>query len=180
MDVNLNNYMEKIGNAYQLILSYDKGKEFAINEIYKASAIIDSNGECISNENVLKYNIFLLEKELKHCMVFSSTINKNNKIIIPLNFVKEIFDSENTITSDVILLFTIRDLIFEEQINFLDCFKDSFIKLSDIGADYIYENRLNNDNYNIIPIRLSNEDLLSNVLATLPFKEYQKIKKLNK
>ena len=174
MDINLNNYMEKIGDAYQLILSYDKGKEFAINEIYKANAIINEFGETINNASVLYYNIFLLEKELKYSMVFTSTTNKKNEVIIPLHFVKEIFSSKKTITSDVIMLLTLRNYLFEERNNFLDSFKDSFIKLSEIEAEYIFNGKLNNDNYNIIPIRLGSEDLLQNILATLPFKEYSK------
>lgn len=178
MDINLNNYMEKIGDAYQLILSYDKGKEFAINEIYKANAIINEFGETINNASVLYYNIFLLEKELKYSMVFTSTTNKKNEVIIPLHFVKEIFSSKKTITSDVIMLLTLRNYLFEERNNFLDSFKDSFIKLSEIEAEYIFNGKLNNDNYNIIPIRLGSEDLLQNILATLPFKEYSKMKKL--
>ena len=109
-------------------------------------------------------------------MVFTSTTNSKNKIIIPLHFIEKIFNSKTTITPEMISLFNISSLIFEEKNSFLDYIKNSFVKLSEIDAEYIYNGNINNDNYSIIPIRLNQENYLTDILATLPFKEYSKIK----
>ena len=60
MNVNLNNYMEKIRNSYMLVLSYGSEKNSIIKEIYTADLIVDKNYNTVSNNKVLEYNIFLL------------------------------------------------------------------------------------------------------------------------
>jgi len=170
-DMNLRNFIKKIGKYYQLVLGYGLGQNDTIKEIFKVSNILDECDNPITNQELIEYNLFILEKYLKYKMVFTSTTNKKSHIIIPLCFVKEIFNSKKTITSDVIKIFAIRNFLLEDEIEFFDIFIDSFIKLSDIGGEYIYDGNYNNNNYSIIPIRLCKYDLLSELLATLPYQQ---------
>ena len=169
--MNLRNFIKKIGKYYQLVFGYGLGQNDTIKEIFKVSNILDECDNPITNQELIEYNLFILEKYLKYKMVFTSTTNKKSHIIIPLCFVKEIFNSKKTITSDVIKIFAIRNFLLEDEIEFFDIFIDSFIKLSDIGGEYIYDGNYNNNNYSIIPIRLCKYDLLSELLATLPYQQ---------
>jgi len=171
MNISFKEFMSEIGKSYQLVLGYDKGKENMINDIYRANSIIDKNGEAINIDDVFNYNLFLLQDILECRMVFTSIDNPNTQIIIPMCFIETMFNSKYTITSDIIKLFKIREFILEDKVEFFDCFDESFIKLSDIGAEYIYDGKLNNDNYKVVPIRLGKEKILTELLVNVPYQQ---------
>lgn len=170
MESNVKKMIKELSKNYMLFLCYNNGNEI-IKDIFKVSAIVDKNDEIISYDTLVKYNLFLLEKEYGFKLVFSS---KNSSVIIPLHYIESIFNN-NSITSELLLYLAVSKYLLDED-KVSEIVNKNSIKLSKINAEYVYNGSLNNDNYSIMPIKLKNEITLSDLLVNVTKEEYQKVR----
>lgn len=170
MESNVKKMIKELSKNYMLFLCYNNGNEI-IKDIFKVSAIVDKNDEIISYDTLVKYNLFLLEKEYGFKLVFSS---KNSSVIIPLHYIESIFNN-NSITSELLLYLAVSKYLLDED-KVSEIVNKNSIKLNKINAEYVYNGSLNNDNYSIMPIKLKNEITLSDLLVNVTKEEYQKVR----
>ena len=138
----MNELNKKLSRNYHLILTYGLTNEYTIKDIYKASKIVDSMGTMIDEETLREDNLFLLEND-NYFMVFKG---RKSKIVIPLN-------SDITITTDKLAIYVISKTLFNDDKRLLDYFKNNYIKLSTVSGEYIYDEKVNSDNYSVVAIR---------------------------
>lgn len=145
----MNELNKKLSRNYHLILTYGLTNEYTIKDIYKASKIVDSMGTTIDEETLREDNLFLLEND-NYFMVFKG---RKSKIVIPLKYIETMFNSDITITTDKLAVYVISKTLFNDDKRLLDYFKNNYIKLSTVSGEYIYDEKVNSDNYSVVAIR---------------------------
>lgn len=145
----MNELNKKLSRNYHLILTYGLTNEYTIKDIYKASKIVDSMGTMIDEETLREDNLFLLEND-NYFMVFKG---RKSKIVIPLKYIETMFNSDITITTDKLAVYVISKTLFNDDKRLLDYFKNNYIRLSTVSGEYIYDEKVNSDNYSVVAIR---------------------------
>lgn len=164
----MKNLYKQLSQNYHLILTYGEDNEYTIFDVYKAKKIIDNSYQKITEEDLIEQNLFILDKD--YYMAFSGN---NSEIIIPIKYVEPIFNSDKTITRDTLAFYVINKLILEDDKKLSDYFKNNYIKLDSLNAEYTYKGRLNNNNYEIVAVRLGKPYLLTDELVN---KSHEKLK----
>ena len=103
----------------------------------------------IDEETLREDNLFLLEND-NYFMVFKG---RKSKIVIPLKYIETMFNSDITITTDKLAIYVISKTLFNDDKRLLDYFKNNYIKLSTVSGEYIYDEKVNSDNYSVVAIR---------------------------
>lgn len=169
----MDNFRKCLARNYHLTLTYGAINNYTIHDIYKAVDIVDKSGLSLSDEILSEYNLFLLESDSCY-MVFKG---KNSQIIIPLKYIETIFNSDNTITIDKLFMYAVGKEVLDCKNNILHYFKNSYIKLDTINGEYIFDGKINNSNYFVVPIRNGKPYILSEELIK---KAHTKLKKYMK